>query len=375
MEGISLYIHIPFCVKKCLYCDFPSLSGMEKYMIPYAESLAYEIENVAKDKEVKTIFIGGGTPTYLSFEAWKIIGRAIKTIHMQSNVEFTVEANPNTVDDAKLELLKEIGVNRLSIGLQAWQNSILNSIGRIHSKEDFIEAYNMARHHGFDNINVDIMLALPNQDIIQLDETLKNVIKLNPEHISCYSLIIEEKTPFYKLYKENKLQLPDEDEEREMYWEAVNILKQNDYIQYEISNFAKSGYECKHNLVYWNADEYIGCGAAAHSFFNNTRYKNISNIPEYIDRINNNIDIKEEIHKNSQKDNMEEFMFMGLRKNEGISITKFRQKFSKDIYSVYGETINKYVKMGLLLYKNHRLFLSSRGMDVCNTVMADFILE
>lgn len=375
MACVSLYIHIPFCKQKCLYCDFPSYSGKENVMIDYAKALVKDIEDSVGQKEVSTIFIGGGTPTYLSLEAWRIISKAVDKINKSTNLEFTVECNPGTITDKELELFKSIGVNRLSIGLQAWQDNLLKKIGRIHNIREFKDSFNLSRSLGFNNINVDLMFGLPDQTLDNWKETLSNIVKLNPEHISCYSLIIEEGTFFYEMYNKNKLKLPNEEVERNMYNYTLNFLKQNGYSQYEISNFAKSGRECKHNLVYWNLGEYIGCGSASHSYINGMRYFKTRNVEKYIDEVNNIKVIKEGLHKNSVKDDMEEFMFMGLRKIEGISIGDFYNRFNIDIYSIYGPIIQNYLKQNLLIIKDGRLFLSKRGIEVSNSIMCDFILD
>jgi oxygen-independent coproporphyrinogen-3 oxidase len=343
-------------------------------MLDYARALSKEIALVAKDKLIKTIFVGGGTPTYLSLEAWKVIGEEISKLNMRKDVEFSVECNPGTISAEKLQYLKAIGVNRLSIGLQAWQDSLLVSIGRIHSLEEFIKSYRETRECGFDNINIDIMFGLPNQKVEDIIDTLNNVIQLKPEHISCYSLIIEEGTPFYKLYEKDELKIPDEEEERDMYNCAIKILNSNGFKQYEISNFAKKDYECKHNIVYWELKDYIGCGAASHSYVDGVRYRNEENIEKYIDKINNeNSSVLERVI-NSLEDNMEEFMFMGLRMLKGIDEAEFEKRFHKNIDAVYSEVINKHLKNGLLLRENGRIYLSHKGIELSNMVMSDFIL-
>lgn len=371
-KEIALYIHIPFCKQKCLYCDFPSFCGKEEFMIEYSRALEKDIDSIS-DRVIKTIFIGGGTPTYLSLDAWTNIKKAIDKLNKAKNLEFTVEGNPGTFTEEKLKFLKEMGVNRLSIGLQSWQNRILKKVGRIHSTDEFIEAYNLARKIGFNNINVDLMFGLPDQNMNDLQNTLENVVKLNPEHISCYSLIIEENTPFYKMYEEDKLNLPSEELERKMYRYAVSFLIQQGYRQYEISNFSKPKRECAHNLVYWNLEEYIGCGVASHSYVDGLRYRKTENIEEYIRDVRMNRNLRLDMHKNSSKDEMEEFMFMGLRKIDGISIIDFFERFQKDIYSVYGEIIKKYINNHMLIKKDDRLFLSERGLELSNSIMCDFI--
>lgn len=374
MDEASLYIHIPFCAKKCMYCDFPSFCGKDSLMIDYASALAQEIEASTRDNKIKTIFIGGGTPTFLSLEAWDIISQSIVSVNKRTDLEFTVECNPGTITEDKLLILKKMGVNRLSIGLQAWQNSLLKDIGRIHTLEEFITCYNMARSMGFNNINIDLMFGLPNQGLEQWLETLNEVIKISPEHISCYSLIIEEGTPFYNLYEKGKLRLPDEEIERRMYEEAVTLLESNGYNQYEISNFCKDGKECRHNIVYWSMKDYIGCGAAAHSYIKGERYRNEENIEKYIEAIRKKKSPIVEVIHNSLEDEVEEFMFMGLRMNCGISKLEFEKRFGKNIEDIYGVVIQKYVDNGLLQNESDRIFLTNKGIELSNVVMSDFIL-
>jgi oxygen-independent coproporphyrinogen III oxidase len=374
MDEAALYIHIPFCVKKCMYCDFPSFCGKDSLMTDYARALASEIITNTNNKTIKTIFIGGGTPTYLSLEAWKIISESISKVNKKNDLEFTVECNPGTITEEKLLLFKNMGVNRLSIGLQAWQNSLLKKIGRVHTVEEFLWGYNMARSFGFNNINVDLMFGLPDQSLEQWIETLKRVIELAPEHISCYSLIIEEGTPFYNLYKNEKISLPNEEVERMMYEESLNILKNNRYIQYEISNFSLKGKECRHNIVYWRLEDYIGCGSASHSYIKGKRYRNEINIEKYIEKINSEGNAVVEIVNNSIEDEMEEFMFMGLRMISGVNLENFKKRFNKDLYIVYDDVIKKHTLNGLLEIGETSLFLTCRGIELSNIVMSDFII-
>ena len=267
-----------------------------------------------------------------------------------------------------------MGVNRLSIGLQSSKNRLLKTLGRIHSFEDFIHSFKMARKEGFNNINVDLMFALPNQSLDDWKDTLLEVVDLNPEHLSCYSLIIEEGTSFYNLYKNSLLKLPKEEEEREMYEYCIDFLKEKGYLQYEISNFANPNKECKHNLVYWDLEDYIGCGVGAHSYVNNQRYENTNYIETYIKEINSNNLTQINFHINSQKENMEEFMFMGLRKTKGICINDFQERFGENIIDIYGGVINKYKKLNLLKEKEHSIYLSREAVSISNTILSDFLL-
>lgn len=374
MKEISLYIHIPFCKKKCWYCDFPSFCGKDYLMMDYVKALTMEIALRTENYIMKTIFIGGGTPTYLSLDCLNYLKEAMLKINKTIDCEFTVECNPGTLNEDNLKLLKSMGVNRLSIGLQAAQNEILKSIGRIHDMNDFTANYKLAREIGFNNINVDIMFGLPNQSLEQWRETINKVCKLSPEHISSYSLIIEEDTPFYNLYKENKLNLPQENIERSMYLETLKLLKEFGYNQYEISNYSKEHKECRHNLVYWNLEDYIGCGSGAHSFIENLRYRNEEKIEEYIMDINSKNNSYVEIKENTLEDTIEEFMFMGLRKIDGIKEQIFKNRFGKDIDFFYKEVIERHKDNGLLKRENDSIFLTERGIELSNYVMSDFIL-
>ncbi|EDS76389.1 putative oxygen-independent coproporphyrinogen III oxidase [Clostridium botulinum C str. Eklund] len=370
----SLYIHIPFCKQKCLYCDFTSYCGRENRMVDYSRALSKEIDQI-KNKKINTIFIGGGTPTYLCLQGWNILKKSIDKLEKSIDLEFTVESNPRTFDEEKLKFLKSIGVNRISIGLQAWQDKHLKSLGRIHTKDEFLKSYHMARQIGFKNINVDLMFGIPNQTLADWKETLLEVTKLNPEHLSCYSLIIEEGTPFYDFYEKNKIELPSEELERKMYDYTLKFLESKGYKQYEISNFSKEKYECRHNLVYWNLNEYIGCGAASHSYVDGYRYRNEEDIEKYIDSIEKNKSPIVEKIKTSLKSDIEEFIFMGLRKIKGISIKEFHKRFNKEIYDLYGTVIKTHISNGLLVEKDDYLYLSHKGIEVSNYVLSDFILD
>lgn len=374
MKNISLYVHIPFCKQKCFYCDFKSYAGIEELENDYIDALILEIKNKCKEYLIKTLFIGGGTPSYLSKSNLSKLLKELNKLSFLDDAEKTIECNPGTLSDEKIKIIKENGINRISMGLQTTKNNLLKNIGRIHTIEEFKANYKRVRELGIENINIDIMFGLPNQSLEDYKETLEDIVKLNPEHISAYSLIIEEGTYFYKLYEENKLNVPNEDAERRMYEITKEILENNNYKQYEISNYAKEGRECRHNKVYWDLDEYIGVGVSASSFIDEKRIKNIDNIKEYIDRINKNLDVSESIITNSLKEDMEEFMFLGLRMIDGVSIDKFKNKFSKDINDVYGDIINKNKKLGLLDEKDGRIYLTNKGIEVSNWVMSEFIL-
>lgn len=373
MKEISLYVHIPFCKQKCLYCDFPSYAGKEKLEDSYIDSLIKEINLKCKDKIIKTLFIGGGTPSYLKEENLNNLLVCLKNLNYKEGAEKTIECNPGTLTSEKLKIIKDNSINRISMGLQTTDNNLLKTIGRIHTIEEFEENYNRAREFGFNNINIDIMFGLPNQSVLDYKKSLEDIVKLNPEHISCYSLIIEEGTHFYNMHEKGLLKLPTEDEERKMYNITKEILKANGYHQYEISNYSKENRECEHNKIYWELEDYIGVGVSASSYIESNRIKNIDDIKEYINKINNKETVEETIVKNSKKEDMEEFMFLGLRLIKGINKNDFKKKFDKNIEDVYGDTINKNIKKGLIEDKDNYIYLTSKGIEVSNYVMSEFI--
>lgn len=377
MDKISLYIHIPFCAQKCLYCDFPSFARKDHLRKAYIEALNKEIISLREkhnNLEINTIFIGGGTPSVLEANELECLLKEVAKLNMAKEVEYSMECNPGNLTEEKLEVMKKYGVNRISMGLQAKQDNLLKGLGRIHNYKTFKENFLLAKKVGFNNINVDLMFGLPNQSLNEWEETLREIISLEPAHISAYSLIIEEGTAFYNLYENDKLKLPTEEEERKMYHLAKKILEENGFNQYEISNYAKEGKECRHNLAYWNMDNWIGVGSAAASYINGKRIKNISSVEEYINSIKDKGEAVEEIINNSKNDNMEEFMFMGLRKINGIDENEFKNRFSMNINDVYGEILNKYIGEGLLIRESGRIFLSEKGIEISNVIMADFLL-
>lgn len=377
MDKISLYIHIPFCAQKCLYCDFPSFARKDHLRKAYIEALNKEIISLREkhnNLEINTIFIGGGTPSVLEANELECLLKEVAKLNMAKDIEYSMECNPGNLTEEKLEVMKKYGVNRISMGLQAKQDNLLKGLGRIHNYKTFKENFLLAKKVGFNNINVDLMFGLPNQSLNEWEETLREIISLEPAHISAYSLIIEEGTAFYNLYENDKLKLPTEEEERKMYHLAKKILEENGFNQYEISNYAKEGKECRHNLAYWNMDNWIGVGSAAASYINGKRIKNISSVEEYINSIKDKGEAVEEIINNSKNDNMEEFMFMGLRKINGIDENEFKNRFSMNINDVYGEILNKYIGEGLLIRESGRIFLSEKGIEISNAIMADFLL-
>ena len=368
IKEIGLYIHIPFCKRKCYYCDFLSYSNKNNLIEKYCDTLIQEYRsyNMTSNYKIKTIYIGGGTPSYIDS---KLICKILDEINKIDAKEITIEVNPGTVTKEKLQNYYNAGINRLSIGLQSTDNSILKSIGRIHTYEEFKETFSLARQIGFKNINVDLMLGLPGQTIESLKKSVYDVIGLKPEHISLYSLIIEEGTVLFNKVNSGELKLPDDDIERQMYWDTKKILEQNDYTHYEISNFCKSGFESNHNLDCWNQKEYIGIGAGAHSYINLKRYSNIDNIEKYIENYNN-----KKIHETQDKISEEkEYMLLGLRKIKGVSISEFKRKFIDNPCYIFRKELNKLSELKLIETDLDMIRLTSNGLDLANIVWEEFI--
>lgn len=381
LNELGIYIHIPFCKQKCYYCDFVSYSNKCSEVKEYIESLKKEIEEFDfSNYKVTSIYIGGGTPSYIdSIYIVEILSELKEKLKCNliefKDIEITIEVNPGTVDTKKLNDYKKSGINRLSIGLQSTKNDILKKIGRIHTYQEFLEIYKLARETGFKNINIDLMIGIPGQKIGDLKNTLQDIIKLEPEHISVYSLIIEENTPIEKMLENGEIKLPDEDLERNMYWYVKNTLELNGYNHYEISNFAKLGKESRHNLNCWNQEEYIGFGVAAHSYLNGIRFSNTINVEEYIQHIENNR--KEENIKieesQSLEDKKNEFMMLGFRKIQGVDIARFKEKFIDNPIFLYRENLNKLVEEGLIEVDLNHIKLTNKGIDLANLVFEEFV--
>lgn len=389
MKELSIYIHIPFCIRKCLYCDFLSFPvGDESYvnrkidgysmqpemarngMKDYVNLLCREIALRApafKKYRVISVFFGGGTPSLLPAEELGTIMDAVRASFVVStDAEITVECNPGTVTAEKLTYYITCGINRLSIGLQSTDDGELARIGRIHDYETFLETYRLARAAGFCNINVDLMAALPGQTAASYQRTLERVCALSPEHISAYSLILEEGTPLYVNQKDYIF--PDEEEEREFYYMTERVLYKAGYHRYEISNYAREGRECRHNKVYWQRGDYLGLGLGAASLIANVRWNNPEDMAAYREQR------LCEVQHLSRREQMEEFMFLGLRLTEGVEEADFVKAFGVSVDAVYGETVSRLVEQELLVRTGGRLFLTPRGIDVSNVVFAAFLL-
>lgn len=383
---LGIYIHIPFCKQKCYYCDFISFVDKQEYIDKYIESLKRELDSYELNKyNITTIYVGGGTPSVIPSKNIKDLLYNIKEKIKENktnweDIEITLEVNPGTVDRKKLEEYKKAGVNRLSIGLQSANNKLLKEIGRIHTFEEFLKTYNIAKQVGFKNINMDLMIGLPNQTIEDVKQSLTQIIKLNPTHVSVYSLIVEENTKMEKMINSNKLKLPNEELERQMYWYVKNTLELNKYNHYEISNFSKKGKESKHNLNCWEQKEYIGLGVAAYSYLNNIRYGNTSSLEKYIE-IKKIIDKKEleeeEIRIIDEIQNLDdrkkEYMLLGLRKIEGVSIQKFKEKYIDNPIFLFRKELEKLVNEKLLVIDGDNIKLTNKGLDFANIVWEEFV--
>ncbi len=374
-KNIGLYIHIPFCRQKCLYCDFPSWAGKEGQMQGYVDALEKEIRSRGKqyaDRKVVSVFFGGGTPTTLSIPMLEqLMSAVLESWDITSDAEITTEANPGTLDREMAESLKKMGFNRLSMGVQAWQNRLLKGLGRIHTIEAFQENFKAVREAGFDNVNTDLMFALPNQTMADWQETVQNIVALQPEHISAYSLIIEEGTPFFDRYEKGELVPANEDLDREMYHWLIGYLAENGYEQYEISNFAKKGRQSRHNRIYWQAEEYLGMGLGSHSYMEGERFHNPYDLPEYMER--DVFLLKEDIEIITEEDATAEFMFLGLRLTEGVSFERFSQRFGKGMKDIYGSQIAELEKDSLLEEDEVGIRLTRRGVDISNLVFEKFL--
>ena len=371
---LELYVHIPFCVRKCQYCDFLSGPSDEETKDRYIEALLKEIRAAehTEDYEIVSVFIGGGTPSALKAEA---IASIMRTLQEQfffcEDAEVTIEANPGTVDLEKLTIYRNVGINRLSLGLQSTDAEELKLLGRIHSYEEFLKSYEWAREAGFSNINIDLMFAIPGQTGEAWRQHLYQVAELNPEHISAYSLIIEEGTPF----AEQNLDLPDEDIEYQMYEDTAEILERYGYRQYEISNYAKQGYMCRHNAGYWQRREYLGFGLGASSLYGGMRFSNTHQMQEYLKESRNPDQIRKDVTVLSRNERIEEFMFLGLRMTEGISEKKFEENFDVRLMDVYGDILQKYEETGFMEHIETKWRLTRKGIHVSNHILADFLLD
>lgn len=414
---LELYIHIPFCARKCAYCDFLSFAAPERVYRDYMDKLLEEICGQGpnfQEYRVSTIFVGGGTPSILPADLiMELFATLSENFDISPDAEITMEANPGTLTMEKLEVYRQSGINRLSIGLQSADDKELKYLGRIHSYDSFLKSFQRARQAGFKNINVDLMSALPGQDVHSWKNTLKKVMMLKPEHISAYSLIIEEGTPFYERFGEPQGKqssvvceesdadrggalpapktaaeiaaraavmtlpdLPDEDTDREMYHLTKEMMAAHGYDRYEISNYAKKGYECRHNIGYWTGVEYLGLGLGASSYTYGYRYHNTENLQEYLSlNLYEGGAAARDIEELSLEDKMEEFMFVGLRMMKGVSGSEFLERFGQNMWNVYGDALKKLEQQGLIEVDAPMVRLTELGIDVSNVVLSEFLLD
>lgn len=364
----GLYIHIPFCVRKCRYCDFVSYCGREADYDAYIDALINEMKQYA-GMDIDTVFIGGGTPTILSaMQLKRLCGAVFKMFRLSSDFEFTMEANPGAIDIEKARVLLDAGVNRLSLGVQSFNDSELKAIGRIHDAKTAYDTVLEMKCAGFSNISIDIMTALPGQSMDSLMNTLKTATELPITHISAYSLIIEDGTPLAADYERGLLSIPDEDEDREMYAAAKSFLESRGFYQYEISNYAKKGYESRHNIKYWECREYIGLGAAAHSYVDGVRYSNTATLKKYMNG-NFRSGEREILSKN---DRIFEFILMGMRMNRGISEEEFKRRFGIDIREMYGKLLKRFQDGGFIESDSGYIRFTDKGRDVSNSILCEF---
>lgn len=378
-KDLGLYLHVPFCMKKCKYCDFLSWAGSEEEQETYVQGLLKEIESYrefAKGYKVSTVFLGGGTPSILSGEQIeRILGAVSDVFMMDKHAEITLETNPGTVTEEKLRSYKKAGINRLSIGLQSVKNENLKLLGRIHTYEEFLQSYELARQEGFKNISVDLISSLPGQTLESWKEELQEIVRLNPEHVSVYQLILEEGTPFYETYADHPELLPDEEVSREIYLSTGRILSEAGYEQYEISNYAKPGQESRHNLKYWDRADYLGLGLGAASMVRNIRMTNTRDLKTYLGHCSQPKTMREDVQFLEEPRQMEEFMFLGLRKTRGVSRKEFHRVFGRDMDMVYEKTLAKCLENGMLKEHKDRVFLSEEGVLVSNLVLSEFLFE
>ncbi len=372
----AVYVHIPFCEQICHYCDFNKVFLKGQPVDEYLEACEKEMNELMRrfpTKQIDTIYIGGGTPSALSaLQLEKLLGDLVDVFRPKG--EFTIELNPGNADEDKLSIIKAAGVNRLSIGVQVFQKDLLEKIGRTHDEKDIYETINNARKYGLDNISVDLMFGLPHQTLEMFAETLRKALELEVPHFSAYSLKIEEKTVFHQLFRKGNLQLPREDEEVAMYDHLIDTLISRGYEQYEISNFGKKGYESKHNLTYWNNEEYYGVGAGAHGYVYGQRYANAGPIKKYMTAVEKTGVGMFENHQVSTEEKIEEEMFLGLRKLEGVSIPRFKERFHSSPRDIFGKEIEQLTQQGLIEVKQERISLTRKGLFLANEVFEKFLL-
>lgn len=377
-KPISLYIHIPFCRRKCSYCDFTSFAKPVEVQRAYIDSLIKEIDlwdEYISDKGVSTVFIGGGTPSILETQDLKRLLERISKLKLTDELEFSVECNPDSTDIEKLNIMRSYGVNRISFGLQSTREEELALLRRTHNYETFLRSYEAAGKAGFSNINVDLMFALPKQSIEHHLSSLEKVVALSPSHLSLYSLIVEENTLMKRWIDEKKLVLPSEDEYVDMYRRTIHYLKRNGFVQYEISNFSKPGYECIHNKRYWDRSEYLGLGISSASFLENRRYTSTDVLDEFLTSLRWTPEALHKIEPLSKEEVFEETIFLGMRLNEGLSLDFLREKFHEFITDSFYSTLDSLEKRNLIIRNDREIIaLTQKGIEISNQVFLELLL-
>lgn len=384
---MGLYFHIPFCVRKCNYCDFLSFGGTtEEEQKDYFRVLLHEIEfysNIySNEYYVDSIFIGGGTPSLVEEGLIHELMSAVRNgFSVDQDAEISIESNPKTLTKKKLETYLAAGINRLSMGVQSFDENLLSAMGRVHSPDDILANYTLARECGFRNINLDLMFAIPGQTKQIWLDTLNQAIELEPEHISFYSLQLEEGTPYFSMFQEGSLKEIEDELDREMYHEAIKTFQDRGYLHYEISNASKEGYQCRHNLKYWSLDDYLGLGLGAHSFIDGVRFSNITNLNDYVQAEQNKASSNRSPfiqwhHKNTKEENISEYIFTGMRKLEGLDLRDFESRFEKpieDFFSANWQMLQKYIDEEYLVKSDDNMRFTIKGIDISNTILAEFV--
>lgn len=377
--AIGLYIHVPFCLKKCNYCDFVSYpydAGLAaSYVCALEQEMTMHVPNMCQEHmTVKSVYLGGGTPTVLAGDQLALLlGNCRKYFTLTEDAEITVECNPGTVDFDKLDILQKAGVNRISLGVQAYQQRLLDRLGRIHRWQEVREAVRKSRQAGFNNINLDLIFGIPGQSMKEWQETLNRILELMPQHISAYNLKIEPDTPLHNDVTAGYLVPCDEELELEMYWHTINVLSKHNFVHYEISNFALPGMEARHNLIYWHNEEYLGLGPAAHSMLKGHRFSNQEKVETYISRLNKNHSVIHQLHCLTREEEISETIFLGLRLLEGLDTQAFAQRFGEPIEQLFGEKLKKLTSLGLIKMEDNRIKLTEKGLPLANEVFAEFI--
>ncbi|MCB5093453.1 radical SAM family heme chaperone HemW [Streptococcus mutans] len=372
----SAYVHIPFCTQICYYCDFSKVFIKNQPVDAYLEALIKEFNDYYQIKDLQTLYIGGGTPTAISGEQLDyLLTNLSKNLNLNMLEEFTIEANPGDLTPDKVAVLKQSAVNRVSLGVQTFNNKHLQQIGRGHNEAQIYESIDSLKSAGFDNISIDLIYALPNQTITDVKENVAKALALDIPHLSLYSLILEHHTVFMNKMRRGKLNLPTEDLEAEMFDYIISEMEDHGFEHYEISNFTKPGFESRHNLMYWNNAEYFGCGAGASGYVDGIRYRNRGPIQHYLKAIKEKGQARFQEERLSQAEKMEEELFLGLRKKSGISIQRFEDKFGLPLMEVYGQAIDDLEKDGLILVEKDCIRMSKKGLFLGDTVAEKFILE